>query len=57
MSLSEDAMSYAERLLNENVGTVFAILLELDASVASSRDKGRLIEAVQAIARTPRGDS
>lgn len=39
------------RLIHANVGTVFAILLELDPSVASSRDKGLLIEAVQRLER------
>lgn len=55
MSLSDDAVSCIDRLVNANLGTVFAILIELDASVASSRDKGRLIEAVQALARAGRG--
>jgi len=41
-------------LLSLNLGTVIEILLELDSSVASSRDKGLLIEAVQALVR---GDS
>lgn len=45
------------QLINAHPGTVFAILLELDPSVASSRDKGRLIEAAQAVARAARGDA
>lgn len=38
-------------MVDDNTGTVIEILLELDSSVASSRDKGRLIEAVQKLHR------
>lgn len=51
MRLSPWSYYTPEEIIESNMGTVIDIIMELDSSTASSRDKGLLIEAVQRIMR------